>query len=92
MSHDSVSVTVEVPSVVADDRTAERARILLVLDAVRAERLSWRAAARVLGLSPAELLDLAARHGVPVVRYDVADWQVDRATLERLSPRPLDGR
>ena len=92
MSRTSVSVTVEVPAARADERTAERARTLLVLDAVRSERLPWRAAARELGLSPAEFLDLARESGVPVVRYDVGDWRDEAATLDHLERRRSSGR
>ncbi len=87
----SVQITVEVPAALADDQTPGRARMLLVLDAVRSDRLSWRAAAGELGLSPSEFLDLARDHGVPVVRYDVADWHDDLATLDRLTRRRAGG-
>jgi hypothetical protein len=80
----SVTVTVEVPERLADARTAALARELLVLDAVRSERLSWRAGAVELGLSPWEFLDLARDHGVPVARFDLSDWQDDMKALERL--------
>ena len=91
MARTSVSITIEVPAELADERTHERARLLLLLDAVRSERLSWRAAARELGISPSELLDLAREHGVPVARVEVADWRDDLATVERLVPGGGDG-
>ncbi len=84
MQADSVRVMVEVPAVLADEETPARARQLLVLDAVRSERISWRAAARALGLAPSQFLDLAREHGVPVVRYDVEDWAEDLSTLRRI--------
>jgi hypothetical protein len=92
MARTSVPVTVEVPAVLADERTAERARTLLVLDAVRSERLPWRAAARELGLTPTEFLDLARENAVPVVRYDVGDWRDEAAILDRLERRRGSGR
>lgn len=87
MAAGSISITVEVPASLADEQTAERARVLLVLDAVRSERLSWRAAARELRLSASQFLDLARIHGIPVVRYDRADFEQDVRTLDALASR-----
>jgi predicted HTH domain antitoxin len=84
MAQETVQVTIEVPAELADEGTAGRARRLLVLDAVRDERMSWRAAARLLDLTPLEFLDLAREHGVPVHRYDDADLQQDLSTLDRI--------
>jgi len=81
----SVQITVEVPAALADEQAPARVRLLLVLDAVRSERMTWRAAARELGLAPADFLDLARVHGVPVARFDLDDWRKDEATLDRLS-------
>ena len=65
-----------------------RARVLLVLDAVRSERMTWRAAASALGLAPSAFLDLARDQGVPTVRASASDVSDDLATLDRLgSPR-----
>jgi hypothetical protein len=80
----SVPVTIAVPAALADAGTGERARVLLVLDAVRSERMTWRAAASALGLAPSAFLDLARDHGVPVVRVSAADLAEDLATLDRL--------
>ena len=89
MQDDTVRVSVDVPAGLADEDTPTRARKLLVLDAVRSERMSWRAAAQALGLSPSEFLDLAREHGIPVVRYDdVADLREDLSTLDRVIRRP----
>jgi hypothetical protein len=85
MQSDSVAVTIEVPAALADEETPARAKRLLVLDAARSERLSWRAAAQALAISPEEFLDLARAHGVPVIRQDVADWQQELSTVERLA-------
>lgn len=79
-----VELKVQVPAVLADAGTAERARLLLVLDAVRSERLTWRRAAEELKIAPDRLLEMARERGIPVVRYDEADWQDDLATLARL--------
>ena len=89
MQDDTVRVCIDIPAGLADEETAARAKKLLVLDAVRSERMSWRAAARALGLSPSDFLDLAREHGIPVVRYDdVSDLREDLTTLDRVIRRP----
>jgi predicted HTH domain antitoxin len=86
-----VQITIDVPAALADEGTAARARVLLVLDAVRSELMTWRAAARALGLAPSAFLDLARDHGVPVSRYSATDLVEDLATLDQLaSRRPTD--
>jgi hypothetical protein len=80
----SSHITVEIPASLADDDAPARARQLLLLDAVRSERLSWRQAASELGLSLADFLHLASEHRVPVTRYEIEDWRAERATLDRL--------
>ena len=84
MRTDSVEITVEVPASLADVHAAERARVLLVLDAVRTEKMTWRAAAVALGIAPDALLELARGHGVPVVRYESSDLHEDLATLAKI--------
>lgn len=84
MQADSVQITISVPAALAEPGAGDRARVLLVLDAVRSERMSWRAGARALGLAPSAFLDLARDHGVPVVRPAESDLAEDLATLERL--------
>ncbi len=85
MAVENVDVTVSVPAAVADVGAAARARVLLVLDAVRSERLSYRQAALALGVSADRLLDLAREHGVPVTRYDALALTEDLATLAKLA-------
>ncbi|MBK6574687.1 MAG: hypothetical protein IPG17_00500 [Sandaracinaceae bacterium] len=80
----SVSLTISVPSALADASTADLARLLLILDAVRSERMTWRAAARALDVAPDRLLDLARDHGIAVVRYEPADVTDDLDTLNKL--------
>ncbi len=89
MQADSVQITISVPAALAEPGAGDRARVLLVLDAVRSERMAWRAGARALGLAPSAFLDLARDHGVPVVRPHASDLAEDLETLERLGrPRP----
>ncbi len=85
MHADSVQLTISVPSALADSGAGERARVLLVLDAVRSERMTWRAAARALGLAASAFLDLVREHGVPVVRVSSADITQDLETLDKLA-------
>ena len=84
METNSVELTIRVPASLADPEAAERARLLLVLDAVRHEKMTWRAAAAALDIAPDHLLELARDHGVPVVRYEPSDLRDDLATLAQL--------
>jgi hypothetical protein len=92
MQTDSVELTITVPASLANADTAERARVLLVLDAVRGERMTWRAAAAALGIAPDRLLELARLHGVPVVRYESSDLREDLATLAKIERGRTTGR
>lgn len=91
MQTDSVELTITVPSSLADADAAERARVLLVLDAVRTQKMTWRAAAAALGIAPERLLELARVHGVPVVRYESADLHDDLSALAKLERRRSAG-
>ncbi len=84
MQPDSVELTITVPASLADADAAERARVLLILDAVRSERMSWRAAAAALRIAPDRLLDLARTHALPVARYETSDLHDDLSTLVKL--------
>jgi len=88
---DSVELTIRVPASLADAGAAERARLLLVLDAVRSEKMTWRAAATALGIAPDQLLDLAKAHGLPITRYEATDLREDLATLEKLQRSRASG-
>ena len=85
MPPDLVHLAFSVPAAVAGHGGADRARLLLMLDAVRSDRIPWRHGATVLGLAPSAFLDLARDHGVPVVHVDAGDLQADFATLDRLT-------
>jgi len=82
---DSIQLTISIPAALADSGAGERARVLLILDAVRSERMTWRAAARALGLAASAFLDLAREHGVPVVRVSSDDIAQDLDTLDKLA-------
>jgi predicted HTH domain antitoxin len=81
---ETIQVTVDVPAALADEQTPARAKVLLVLDAVRSERMGWRAAASALGVSLSEFLDMAQEHGVPISRADLEDLRQDLETLDRI--------
>jgi hypothetical protein len=86
MQPNSVQLTITVPIALASPGAAERARLLLVLDAVRSELMTARGAALTLGLAPSAFMDLARDLGVPVARPSEGDFGEDLATLERLRP------
>jgi hypothetical protein len=88
---DYVELTIKVPASLADGEAGERARVLLVLDAVRSERMTWRAAALALGVAPDRLLELARAHGVSTVHYNSADLHEDLSTLAKLERRRTSG-
>lgn len=85
MQRSPVRIAFSLPAAVAGPGAGERARLLLVLDAVRSERITWREGAAALGLAPSAFLDLARDHGVPVVRVGPSDLDADFATLDRLA-------
>jgi hypothetical protein len=87
MEPDTVELTITVPASLADADAAERARALLVLDAVRREKMSWRGAAVALGVAPDEILEYARTYGVPVIRYESSDLHEDLLTLSKLDSR-----
>jgi hypothetical protein len=86
-----VELTITVPASLADAQAAELARVVLVLDAVRTERMTWRAAAAALNVAPDRLLDLARVHGVPVVRYESSDLHDDLLALAKLEHARASG-
>lgn len=85
MQADSVRITISIPATLAQPGVGDRARVLLVLDAVRSERISWREGAYALGLAPSAFLDLARDHEVPIVQLRESDLTEDFATLDQLT-------
>ena len=73
-----MEITVEIPGPLSGrptDELAARARLLLVIDEVRAGRLTRAAAARALDMSLDEFLVQAGRHGLEAIDYDVDDFK-----------------
>ena len=73
-----MEITVEIPGALAGrptDELAIRARLLLVIDEVRAGRLTRAGAARALDMSLDDFLIEAGRHGLEAIDYDVEDFK-----------------
>lgn len=73
-----MQITVDIPAALVGHSTtdlAARARLLLVVDEVRAERLTRSAAARTLGMTLDQFLIEAGSHGLLAIDYDVDDFR-----------------
>jgi predicted HTH domain antitoxin len=81
-----MEMTVAIPGPLSDRSTEElatRARLLLVIDEVRAGRLTRAGAARALDMSLDEFLVEAGRHGLEAIDYDVEDFTRELATIPK---------
>lgn len=83
-----MTITVEIPSPLVGqsiEELAARARLLLVIDEVRAGRLTRAAAAQALGLVLDAFLIEAGRHGLYAIDYDIDDFtqELDAIAAER---------
>jgi predicted HTH domain antitoxin len=81
-----MEITVAIPGPLSDRSTEElatRARLLLVIDEVRAGRLTRAGAARALDMSLDEFLVEAGRHGLEAIDYDVEDFARELATIQK---------
>ena len=82
----AMEITVEVPDPLAGrprDELATRARLLLVIDEVRAGRLTRAGAARALDMPLDAFLVEAGRHGLEAIDYDVQDFKRELATIPK---------
>ena len=80
----SQQIIVDVPASLTgqpEGELAKRARLLLVIDEVRAGRLTRPGAARSLGLALDDFLILASGHGLDAIDYDLADFERELADL-----------
>ena len=78
--------TVAIPAPLSDrpvDELATRARLLLVIDEVRAGRLTRAGAGRALDLFVDEFLVEAGRHGLEAIDYEVEDFKHEFATISK---------
>jgi predicted HTH domain antitoxin len=74
----AMQITVDIPEPLSGQSTEElarRARLLLIVDEVRAEHLTRADAARALDMTLDEFLIEAGRHGLYAIDYDVDDFR-----------------
>jgi len=79
-----MEITVEIPGPLSGQPTEElatRARLLLVIDEVRAGRLTRVDAARALSMTVDDFLIEAGRHGLYAIDHDIEDF---RRELEKI--------
>lgn len=73
-----MQITVDVPKPLSSqsiEDLARRARLLLVVDEVRAGHLTRAAAARALDMTLDEFLIESGRHGLYAIDHDLADFR-----------------
>jgi predicted HTH domain antitoxin len=81
-----VEITIAIPGPLSDrpiDELATRARLLLVIDEVRAGRLTRAGAARALEMSLDAFLVEAGRHGLEAIDYDIEDFKHELGTIKK---------
>jgi predicted HTH domain antitoxin len=81
-----MEITVEIPSLLSGESSedlAKRARLLLVIDEVRAGRLTRAGAARALDMTLDDFLIEAGRHGLYAIDYDVEDLRQELAAVPK---------
>jgi predicted HTH domain antitoxin len=73
-----MEITVEIPGPLSGqptDELARRLRLLLVIDEVRAGRLTRATAARALDMTLDDFLIEAGRHGLYAIDHDIEDFK-----------------
>jgi hypothetical protein len=84
----SMKITVAIPEPLSgrsSEELATRARLLLVIDEVRAGRLTRAGGARALDLPLDEFLLEAGRHGLDAIDYDPDDFKRELGTIRQSS-------
>ncbi len=74
----ALRITFDVPaplSAGSASEIADRARLLLVIDEVRAGRLTRAGAARAIGMAIDDFLIAAGDHGLYAIDYDLEDFR-----------------
>jgi hypothetical protein len=81
-----MEITVEIPGPLTGqptDELARRARLLLVIDEVRAGRLTRAAAARALDVTLDDFLVEAGWHGLYAIDHDIDDFKQELAAISK---------
>jgi len=81
-----MQITVDVPAPLSGESSEElaaRARLLLVIDVVRAGRLTRVSAARALEMTLDDFLIEAGRHGLNAIDYDFEDFKRELEGIPR---------
>lgn len=81
-----MEISLEVPGPLTGQSTEElasRARLLLVIDEVRAGRLTRAAAARALDMTLDDFLIEAGRHGLYAIDQDVEDFKQELGAISK---------
>jgi hypothetical protein len=81
-----MQITVDVPKPLSGQSSEElsrRARLLLVVDEVRAGHLTRPEGARALDMTLDDFLIEAGRHGLYAIDYDVDDFQRELDTITK---------
>jgi hypothetical protein len=81
-----MEITIVIPGPLSGqptDELARRARLLLVIDEVRAGRLTRAAAARALETTLDDFLIEAGRHGLYAIDHDVEDFKQELGAISK---------
>lgn len=86
------TVTIELPEEIVSllgtaDSAPETARKLIVFDLLRQGKIGQGQAARLLGVSRYELLDMMAERQIPSAPRTIQDARAEIKTIEKLSQR-----
>ena len=79
-----MQITVDIPAPLSGQSTedlAKRARLLLVIDEVRAGRLTRAGGAHALEMTLDDFVIEAGRHGLYAIDYDVDDFKQELDTI-----------
>jgi hypothetical protein len=81
-----MEITVEIPGPLAGqptDELARRARLLLVIDEVRAGGLTRAAAARALDMTLDDFLIAGGQHGLYAIDHDIEDFKRELGAIPK---------
>lgn len=81
-----MEITVEIPGPLSgqpSEELARRARLLLVIDEVRAGRLTRTAAARALDMTLDQFLIEAGDHGLFAIDHDIEDFRRELGAIPK---------